>query len=72
MMNKQFLFATAFMTYNENELTITFVTASSVFEAMKQRLEEEGYQVPTHLTDPDELREFAFDCDTNVDAAEVV
>lgn len=65
-------YATAFMTYNENELTIDFRKAASQFDAMVSRLEDEGYQVPKHITDCDVLREFAFDCDCLVEAEEVV
>lgn len=65
-------YATAFMTYDQNVLTIEFFDAHSQFDAMVRRLENEGYQVPKHINDCDVLREFAFDCDCQVEAEEVV
>lgn len=65
-------YATAYMNYFDNELSIDFRKANSQFDAMVRRLENEGYQVPKHIKECDELREFAFDCDCQVEAEEVV
>lgn len=66
------VFATAFMDYFNNELTIEFCLAVDAFDAMKQRLEQEGYTVDNSIIEIQEIKQFAFDCDSMIDAAEVV
>lgn len=65
-------YAVAFMDYFNNTLSIDFRNAESQFYAMVSRLTAEGYEVPGHINDCEELRQFAFDCDCLVEAEEVV
>lgn len=66
-------YATAYMSYNDNDLTIEFVDAVSREDAMLQRLALEGVTFPDHFTreDADLIQEFAYDCDLNIDAQAV-